>query len=63
MVYPFRPFSIARQMVSVIETLSAFALRKIASRKAFGGRNAMSGVTPVAGRPLFFCKTVIDLAI
>lgn len=59
----FNPFSMARHMVSVIDTLSALALRKIASRSAFGGRNAMSGVTPVAGRPLFFCKTVIDLAI
>jgi hypothetical protein len=60
---PFRPFSIARQMVSVMDALSALALRRIASRSALGGRNAMSGVTPVAGRPLFFCKTVIDLAI
>jgi hypothetical protein len=63
MTHPFRPFSIARQMVSVIDTLSALALRRIASRSALGGRNAMRGVTPVAGLPLFFCKTVIDLAI
>jgi hypothetical protein len=63
MGYPFRPFSIARQMVSVMDALSAFALRRIASRKAFGGLNAINGVTPVAGLPLFFCKTVIDLAI
>jgi hypothetical protein len=60
---PFRPLSIARHMVSVIDTLSALARRRIASRSALGGRNAMSGVTPVAGLPLFFCKTVIDLAI
>jgi hypothetical protein len=59
----FSPFSMARHMVSVIDTLSALALRKIASRSALGGLKAMSGVTPVAGRPLFFCKTVIDLAI
>jgi hypothetical protein len=59
----FRPFSMARQMVSVIDTLSALDLRRIASRSALGGRKAMSGVTPVAGLPLFFCKTVIDLAI
>jgi hypothetical protein len=63
MGYSFRPFSIARQMVSVMDALSALDLRRIASRNALGGLNAMSGVTPVAGLPLFFCKTVIDLAI